>query len=116
MYRKRTKSIYAMYSRKPSIEVHNDLSTMRVDYVIVSYDLCYNKTEKGNYLINFWDEMEPELTHESQLCHELFSNAFTSFLKVYENKKFIVVRIFSENLSDFSDIKLLPSKYRTQLY
>lgn len=106
-----------MYSRRPSVQVHNDLSTMRVDYVIVSHELCFNKTQKGHYLVDFWDELEPDLKHESQLCRELFSNAFTSFLKVYENKKFIVVRIFSENLSDFSDIKLLPSKFRTtQLY
>ncbi|XP_063706068.1 C-mannosyltransferase dpy-19 homolog [Culicoides brevitarsis] len=115
--RKRTKSIYAMYSRRPSVQVHNDLSTMRVDYVIVSHELCFNKTQKGNYLVDFWDKLEPDLKHEPQLCRELFANAFTSFLKVYENKKFIVVRVFSENLSDFSDIKLLPSKYRTtQLY
>lgn len=106
-----------MYSRRPSVQVHNDLSTMRVDYVIVSHELCFNKTQKEHYLLDFWDGLEPELKHESQLCRDLFSNAFTSFLKVYENKKFIVVRIFSENLSDFSDIELLPAKYRkTQLY
>uniref|UniRef100_A0A336KN49 CSON013616 protein n=1 Tax=Culicoides sonorensis TaxID=179676 RepID=A0A336KN49_CULSO len=115
--RRRTKAIYSMYSRRNSIEVHNDLSTMRVDYVIVSHELCYNKTEKGHFMVDFWDKLEPELQQDTQVCRLLFTNTFTSFLKVYENKKFIVVRIFSENLSDFSDIKLLPNNYRTtQLY
>lgn len=99
------------------MEVHNDLSTMRVDYVIVSYDLCYNILENGKRIVDYWDKIDVEHRGNPELCHELFTNSFTSFLKVYENKKYVVVRIFSENLSDFSDIKLLPSKYRsTQIH
>lgn len=110
-HRDRTRIIYSIYSRRPSIEVHNELSDIKVNYLIVSRELCQN-----NRLLNYWDTTEPEYRNETLLCEDLFATrSFNNiFLKVYQSHAYIVVKVYSETINDFSDFNLLPSNFRSK--
>lgn len=94
----RTKSLYSIFSKKLSTEIYNNLVKLRVQYVVVSYDSCFVGSSEGVRLIDIFDYLDPDNYEKKAFCVSLFQNHNPTFLKVFENVKYIVIQIFSQSI------------------
>ncbi|CRK95297.1 CLUMA_CG008681, isoform A [Clunio marinus] len=94
----RTRSLYTIFSKRLSTEVYNQLVKLRVQYVVISYESCFMGSQDGIRLIDIYDYLEPENYDKKAFCVSLFQKHHPTFLKVFENVKYIVVQIFSQSI------------------
>jgi C-mannosyltransferase DPY19L len=94
----RTKSLYSIFSKRLSTEIYNNLVKLRVQYVVVSYDSCFLGSSEGVRLIDIFDYLDPDNYEKKAFCVSLFQNNNPTFLKVFENVKYIVIQIFSQSI------------------
>lgn len=94
----RTKSLYSIFSKRTSTEVYNQLVKLRVQYVVIPYETCFLASKDGVRLIDIFDYIEPENYDKKAFCVSLFQKTNPTFLKVFENMKYIVIQIFSQSI------------------
>lgn len=94
----RTKSLYSIFSKRLSTEIYNQLVKLRVQYVVISYESCFVGSKEGLRLIDIFDYLEPENYDKKAFCMSLFQKNNPTFLKVFENVKYIVIQIFSQSI------------------
>lgn len=94
----RTRSLYSIFSKRLSTDIYNQLVKLRVQYVVISYDSCFIGSNEGLRLIDIFDYLEPENYDKKAFCVSLFQKHNPTFLKVFENVKYIVIQIFSQSI------------------
>lgn len=94
----RTKSLYSIFSKRQSTDVYNQLVKLRVQYVVIPYESCFIASKDGVRLIDIFDYIEPENYDKKAFCVSLFQKSNPSFMKVFENVKYIVIQIFSQSI------------------
>ncbi|KAG5673624.1 hypothetical protein PVAND_003653 [Polypedilum vanderplanki] len=94
----RTKSLYSIFSKRQSTEVYNQLVKLRVQFVVIPYESCFLSSKDGVRLIDIFDYIEPENYDKKAFCVSLFQKTNPTFLKVFENVKYIVIQIFSQSI------------------
>lgn len=94
----RTRSLYSIFSKRFSTEIYNQLVKLRVQYVVISYESCFIGSKEGLRLIDIFDYLEPENYDKKAFCVSLFQKHNPTFLKVFENVKYIVIQIFSQSI------------------
>lgn len=95
----RTRSLYSIFSKRLSTDIYNQLVKLRVQYVVISYDSCFVGSKEGGLrLIDIFDYLEPENYEKKAFCVSLFQKHNPTFLKVFENVKYIVIQIFSQSI------------------
>lgn len=100
----RTRSLYSIFSKRLSTDIYNQLVKLRVQYVVISYDSCFVGSKMR--LTDIFDYLEPENYEKKAFCVSLFQKNNPTFLKVFENVKYIVIQIFSQSIQlEFPDKK-----------
>jgi Q-cell neuroblast polarisation len=94
----RTRSLYSIFSKRLSTDIYNQLVKLRVQYVVISYESCFVGSKDGLRLIDIFDYLEPENYDKKAFCVSLFQKHNPTFLKVFENVKYIVIQIFSQSI------------------
>lgn len=94
----KTRSLYSIFSKRQSTEVYNQLVKLRVQYVVIPYESCFVASKDGVRLIDIFDYIEPENYDKKAFCVSLFQKSNPSFMKVFENVKYIVIQIFSQSI------------------
>lgn len=94
----RTRSLYSIYSKRLSTDIYNQLVKLRVQYVVISYESCFTGSKEGLRIIDIFDYLEPENYDKKAFCVSLFQKNNPTFLKVFENIKYIVIQIFSQSI------------------
>lgn len=94
----RTRSLYTIFSKRQSTEIYNQLVKLRVQYVVISYESCFVGSKEGLRLIDIFDYLEPDNYDKKAFCVSLFQKHNPTFLKVFENVKYIVIQIFSQSI------------------
>lgn len=94
----RTKSLYSVFSKRTSTDVYNQLVKLKVQYVVIPYESCFLASKDGVRLIDIFDYIEPENYDRKAFCVSLFQKTNPTFLKVFENVKYIVIQIFSQSI------------------
>lgn len=94
----RTKNLYSIYSKRSSTDIYNTLVKLRVQYVVISYESCFIGSKDGIRLIDIYDYFESENYDKKAFCMSMFQKNNPTFLKVFENVKYIVIQIFSQSI------------------
>lgn len=94
----RTKSLYSIYSKRASTDIYNQLVKLRVQYVVISYESCFLGSKDGVRLVDIYDYFESEHHDKKAFCMSMFQKNNPTFLKVFENVKYIVIQIFSQSI------------------
>lgn len=94
----RTRALYSIFSKRLSTDIYNQLVKLRVQYVVISYESCFIGSKEGLRLIDIFDYLEPENYDKKAFCVSLFQKNNPTFLKVFENVKYIVIQIFSQSI------------------
>lgn len=94
----RTKSLYSIYSKRSSTDIYNQLVKLRVQYVVISYESCFLGSKDGVRLVDIYDYFESEHYDKKPFCMSMFQKNNPTFLKVFENVKYIVIQIFSQSI------------------
>jgi hypothetical protein len=94
----RTKNLYSIYSKRSSTDIYNQLVKLRVQYVVISYESCFIGSKDGIRLIDIFDYFESENYDKKAFCMSMFQKNNPTFLKVFENVKYIVIQIFSQSI------------------
>lgn len=92
----RTRSLYSIFSKRLSTDIYNQLVKLRVQYVVISYESCFVGSKMR--LTDIFDYLEPENYDKKAFCVSLFQKNNPTFLKVFENVKYIVIQIFSQSI------------------
>lgn len=94
----RTRTLYSVFSKQSSTDVYNQLVKLRVQYVVIPYESCFLASKEGIRLTDIFDYIEPENYDKKAFCVSLFQKTNPTFLKVFENLKYIVIQIFSQSI------------------
>lgn len=95
----RTKNLYTIFSKRSSTDIYNNLVKLRVQYVVIPYETCFLASKNdGVRVIDIFDYIEPENYDKKAFCVSLFQKSNPTFLKVFENVKYIVIQIFSQSI------------------
>ncbi|XP_055911172.1 C-mannosyltransferase dpy-19 homolog [Eupeodes corollae] len=107
----RTESIYSVFSRQQSSEIYNQCSQLKIQYLILSFSDCSNAANDECDILTIWDEMQPAYRKYPQFCSELASKNVPSFLKVFSNKYYGIIKMFSQSVQLNLKQNKMPEKY-----
>lgn len=107
----RTESIYSVFSRQQSSEIYNQCSQLKIQYLILSFNDCSNAANDECDILTIWDEMQPAYRKYPQFCSELASKNVPSFLKVFSNKNYGIIKMFSQSVQLNLKQNKMPEKY-----
>ncbi|KAH8420452.1 hypothetical protein KR009_010563 [Drosophila setifemur] len=94
----RTEHVYSVYSRQQSSDIYNQCAQLKIQYLIISLDECTNEVRDDCDLLSIWDEKQPAYRKYPQFCHELLHKNVPSFLKVYANEHYAIIKMFSQSV------------------
>lgn len=106
----RTDAIYSVFSRQQSSDIYNQCSQLKLQYLIVSLNKCSNSTDDECDMLSIWDEMQPSHRKHSQFCTELVNKNIPSFLKVFSNGHYGIIKMFSQSVQLSLKYHKLPEK------
>ncbi|XP_055844031.1 C-mannosyltransferase dpy-19 homolog [Episyrphus balteatus] len=107
----RTESIYSVFSRQQSSEIYNQCSQLKIQYLILSFSDCSNAANDECDILTIWDEMQPAYRKYPQFCSELASKNVPSFLKVFSNKYYGIIKMFSQSVQLNLKQNKMPEKH-----
>lgn len=107
----RTESIYSVFSRQQSSEIYNQCSQLKIQYLILSFNDCSNAANDECDILTIWDEMQPAYRKYPQFCSELASKNVPSFLKVFSNKYYGIIKMFSQSVQLNLKQNKMPEKH-----
>ncbi|KAL0984840.1 hypothetical protein UPYG_G00148940 [Umbra pygmaea] len=91
--RKRTKLVYAMYSRKPAEVVKRNLMQLEVDYFVLENSWCTRRSRPGCSMPEIWDVEDPENAGKVPLCTLMSRDSRPYFTTVFENNVYKVLKV-----------------------
>ncbi|XP_017074253.1 C-mannosyltransferase dpy-19 homolog [Drosophila eugracilis] len=94
----RTEHVYSVYSRQQSSDIYNQCAQLKIQYLIISLDECTNEVRDDCDLLAIWDDKQPAYQKYPQFCHELLHKNVPSFLKVYTNDHYGIIKMFSQSV------------------
>ncbi|XP_020805189.1 C-mannosyltransferase dpy-19 homolog [Drosophila serrata] len=94
----RTEHVYSVYSRQQSSDIYNQCAQLKIQYLIISLDECTNEVRDDCDLLAIWDDKQPAYRRYPQFCHELLHKNVPSFLKVYANENYGIIKMFSQSV------------------
>lgn len=96
----RTESIYSVFSRQQSSDIYNQFSQLKIQYLVLSFNDCTNSSAEEEMcdILSIWDEMQPSYRKYPQFCAELANKNIPSFLKVFANKDYGIIKMFSQSV------------------
>ncbi|XP_017015610.2 C-mannosyltransferase dpy-19 homolog [Drosophila takahashii] len=94
----RTEHVYSVYSRQQSSDIYNQCAQLKIQYLIISLDECTNEVRDDCDLLAIWDDKQPAYQKYPQFCHELLHKNVPSFLKVYANDHYGIIKMFSQSV------------------
>nr|XP_016923421.1 C-mannosyltransferase dpy-19 homolog [Drosophila suzukii] len=94
----RTEHVYSVYSRQQSSDIYNQCAQLKIQYLIISLDECTNEVRDDCDLLSIWDDKQPAYQKYPQFCHELLHKNVPSFLKVYANDHYGIIKMFSQSV------------------
>lgn len=94
----RTEHVYSVYSRQQSSDIYNQCAQLKIQYLIISLDECTNEVSDDCDILSIWDEKQPAFRKYPQFCHELLHKNVPSFLKVYANEHYGIIKMFSQSV------------------
>ncbi|XP_055384848.1 C-mannosyltransferase dpy-19 homolog [Condylostylus longicornis] len=95
----RTEKIYSVFSRQESSEIFNHFSQLKIQYLVLSFNDCSNSSSFDECdILTIWDEIQPTFRKYPQFCAELFNKNIPSFLKIFANKNFGIIKMFSQSV------------------
>ncbi|XP_052855742.1 C-mannosyltransferase dpy-19 homolog [Drosophila gunungcola] len=94
----RTEHVYSVYSRQQSSDIYNQCAQLKIQYLIISLDECTNEVRDDCDLLAIWDDKQPAYQKYPQFCHELLHKNVPSFLKVYANEHYGIIKMFSQSV------------------
>ncbi|EDW82798.1 uncharacterized protein Dwil_GK10186 [Drosophila willistoni] len=94
----RTEHVYSVYSRQQSSDIYNQCSQLKIQYLIISLDECTNEVRDDCDILSIWDDKQPTYRNYPQFCHELLHKNVPSFLKVYANDNYGIIKMFSQSV------------------
>ncbi|KAH8385452.1 hypothetical protein KR093_002225 [Drosophila rubida] len=94
----RTEHVYSVYSRQQSSDIYNQCAQLKIQYLIISLDECTNEVRDDCDILSIWDDKQPAFRKYPQFCHELLNKNVPSFLKVYANENYGIIKMFSQSV------------------
>eukprot|EP00099_Drosophila_melanogaster_P017350 NP_573317.1 uncharacterized protein Dmel_CG6659, isoform A [Drosophila melanogaster] len=94
----RTEHVYSVYSRQQSSDIYNQCAQLKIQYLIISLDECTNEVRDDCDLLAIWDDKQPAYQKYPQFCHELLHKNVPSFLKVFANDHYGIIKMFSQSV------------------
>ncbi|SPP77904.1 C-mannosyltransferase dpy-19 homolog [Drosophila guanche] len=94
----RTEHAYSVYSRQQSSDIYKQCAELKIQYLIISLDECTNEVRDDCDLLSIWDDKQPANRKYPQFCHELLHKQVPSFLKVYTNDNYGIIKMFSQSV------------------
>ncbi|XP_067642145.1 C-mannosyltransferase dpy-19 homolog [Eurosta solidaginis] len=94
----RTEHVYSVFSRQQSPDIYNLYSQLKVQYLIISIQDCKNEVSDECDLLSIWDDLQPSFRKYPQFCSELASRNIPSFLKVFSNDYYGIIKMFSQSV------------------
>ncbi|KAH8238605.1 hypothetical protein KR032_011294 [Drosophila birchii] len=94
----RTEHVYSVYSRQQSSDIYNQCAQLKIQYLIISLDECTNEVRDDCDLLAIWDDKQPAYRRYPQFCHELLHKNVPSFLKVFANENYGIIKMFSQSV------------------
>ncbi|EDW65977.1 C-mannosyltransferase dpy-19 homolog [Drosophila virilis] len=94
----RTEHVYSVYSRQQSSDIYNQCTQLKIQYLIISLDECSNEVRDDCDILSIWDDKQPAFRKYPQFCHELLHKNVPSFLKVYANDNYGIIKMFSQSV------------------
>jgi len=96
--RERTKKVYTVYSRRSPKEVHNILTDMKVDYLVLSRPWCLSVSRGGCAITELWDLEDNENKHRSPVCPQLWKKP-GPFARVFSNSEYQLLQLSPHRLN-----------------
>ncbi|KAI9582272.1 C-mannosyltransferase dpy-19 homolog [Glossina fuscipes] len=106
----RTEHVYSVFSRQQSSDIYNQCSQLKIQYLILSTNDCTNEINDECDLLSIWDDMQPAYRKYPQFCSELLNKNIPSFLKVFSNEKYAIVKMFSHSVQINLKFNKMPEK------
>ncbi|XP_053948337.1 C-mannosyltransferase dpy-19 homolog [Anastrepha ludens] len=106
----RTEHVYSVFSRQQSSDIYNQCSQLKVQYLIISIHDCSNEIRDECDLLSIWDDIQPSYRKYPQFCSELASKNIPSFLKVFSNDYYGIIKMFSQSVQINLKHSKMPEK------
>jgi len=98
--RDRTKKVYTVFSRMSKEEVHRNLASLKVEYLILHAGWCLSVERNGCALTEVWDQEDPGLKNigKEPLCPQLWHKTPLPFVKLFKNNEYAVLRVSNKHI------------------
>ncbi|XP_017466413.1 PREDICTED: C-mannosyltransferase dpy-19 homolog [Rhagoletis zephyria] len=106
----RTEHVYTVFSRQQSSDVYNQCSQLKVQYLIISIQDCSNEIRDECDVLSIWDDLQPSYRKYPQFCSELVNKNIPSFLKVFSNDYYGIIKMFSQSVQINLKHSKMPEK------
>uniref|UniRef100_A0A1A9W8P8 Uncharacterized protein n=1 Tax=Glossina brevipalpis TaxID=37001 RepID=A0A1A9W8P8_9MUSC len=106
----RTEHVYSVFSRQQSSDIYNQCSQLKIQYLILSINDCTNEISDECDLLSIWDDMQPAYRKYPQFCSELLHKNIPSFLKVFSDEKYAIIKMFSHSVQINLKFSKMPEK------
>lgn len=106
----RNEHVYSVFSRQQSSDIYNQYSQLKVQYLIISLKDCSNEIRDECDLLSIWDDLQPSNRKYPQFCSELANKNIPSFLKVFSNDYYGIIKMFSQSVQINLKLSKMPEK------
>uniref|UniRef100_A0A1I8N6G9 Uncharacterized protein n=1 Tax=Musca domestica TaxID=7370 RepID=A0A1I8N6G9_MUSDO len=106
----RTEHVYSIFSRQQSSDIYNQCSQLKIQYLIITVKDCENHISNECDLLSIWDDMQPAYRKYPQFCSELAVKNIPSFLKVFTNDYYAIIKMFSQSVQINLKYNKMPEK------
>uniref|UniRef100_A0A2H1VG96 SFRICE_004681 n=1 Tax=Spodoptera frugiperda TaxID=7108 RepID=A0A2H1VG96_SPOFR len=105
--RERAYTVHKMYGRFPPHEYYQELSKLRVSYLVVETKYCYGRSSIGCSFEDIWDIETPWLSKRPTICSTLLTQPVDHFYPVFRNEHYAVF-----NIHDYS-VRYMPRSFES---